>query len=77
LVSRDLSVIGFDDIRFAQCSEPPLTTVAQPMREIGERLVRLILDLLEGGVSNPASITLPHRLVLRATTGPARRRGRL
>jgi len=49
-VSRDLSVIGFDDIRFAQYSEPPLTTVAQPMREIGERLVRLILDILEGGV---------------------------
>ncbi|HEV8397530.1 MAG TPA: LacI family DNA-binding transcriptional regulator [Vicinamibacterales bacterium] len=76
VVPRDLSVIGFDDIRFAQYSEPPLTTVAQPMREIGERLVRMILDILEGGVSNPASITLPHRLVLRATTGPARRGGR-
>ena len=61
VVPRDLSVIGFDDIRFAQYSEPPLTTVAQPMREIGERLVRMILDILEGGVSNPASITLPHR----------------
>ena len=73
VVPRDLSVIGFDDIRFAQYSEPPLTTVAQPMREIGERLVRMILDILEGGVSNPASITLPHRLVLRATTGPARK----
>src|SRR5262245_34192022 len=75
-VPRDVSVIGFDDIRFAQYSEPALTTVAQPMREIGERLVRMILDILEGGVANPASITLPHRLVLRATTGPVRR-GRL
>jgi LacI family repressor for deo operon, udp, cdd, tsx, nupC, and nupG len=73
-VPRDVSVVGFDDIRFAQYSEPALTTVAQPMREIGERLVRMILDILEGGVSNPASITLPHRLVLRATTGPAPRR---
>ena len=72
-VPRDVSVIGFDDIRFAQYTEPPLTTVAQPMREIGERLVRMILDILEGGVSNPASITLPHRLVLRATTAPRRR----
>jgi LacI family transcriptional regulator, repressor for deo operon, udp, cdd, tsx, nupC, and nupG len=75
-VPKDVSVVGFDDIRFAQYSEPPLTTVAQPMREIGERLVRLILDILEGGVSNPASITLPHRLVLRATTAPARRGSR-
>jgi len=74
VVPRDVSVIGFDDIRFAQYTEPPLTTVAQPMREIGERLVRMILDILEGGVTNPASITLPHRLVLRATT--ARRRTR-
>jgi len=68
-VPRDVSVVGFDDIRFAQYSEPALTTVAQPMREIGERLVRMILDILERGVSNPESITLPHRLVLRATTG--------
>jgi DNA-binding LacI/PurR family transcriptional regulator len=45
------------------------------MREIGERLVRMILDILEGGVSNPESMTLPHRLVLRATTGPVRRGG--
>ena len=72
-VPRDLSVVGFDDIRFAQYTDPPLTTVAQPMREIGERAVRLVLDILEGG-RTPESITLPHRLVLRATTGPASRR---
>ena len=65
--------MGFDDIRFARYLDPPLTTITQPMREIGERLVRMILDILEGGVSNPESITLPHRLVLRATTGPAGR----
>lgn len=73
VVPRDLSVVGFDDIRFAQYTDPPLTTVAQPMREIGERAVRLVLDILEGG-RTPESITLPHRLVLRATTGPASRR---
>lgn len=72
-VPRDVSVVGFDDIRFAEYSEPPLTTVAQPMREIGERAVRLLLDILEDG-RLPESITLPHRLVLRASTGPAARR---
>ena len=74
VVPRDVSIIGFDDIRFAQYTEPPLTTVGQPMREIGERLVRMILDILEGGVTNPEPITLPHRLVLRATTARARTR---
>ena len=73
-VPEDVAVVGFDDIAVAAHIDPPLTTVAQPMREIGERLVRMILDILEGGVTNPASITLPHRLVLRATT--ARRRTR-
>jgi LacI family repressor for deo operon, udp, cdd, tsx, nupC, and nupG len=73
-VPRDVSIIGFDDIRFAQYTEPPLTTVGQPMREIGERLVRMILDILEGRVTNPEPITLPHRLVLRATTARARTR---
>jgi LacI family transcriptional regulator, repressor for deo operon, udp, cdd, tsx, nupC, and nupG len=68
VVPRDLSVIGFDDIRFAQYSEPPLTTVAQPMREIGERTVRLLLDILQGTPIAEESVTLPHRLVQRATT---------
>lgn len=72
VVPRDLSVVGFDDIRFAQYSDPPLTTVAQPMREIGERTVRLLLDILDGRA--PESITLPHRLVLRSTTAVAPRR---
>ena len=35
-VPRDLSVVGFDDIRFARFVDPPLTTIAQPMRDIGE-----------------------------------------
>ena len=44
----DLSVVGFDDIRFSRHMDPPLTTIAQPMREIGEGTVRLLLDILSG-----------------------------
>ena len=44
-VPDDLSVIGFDDIRFARCIDPPLTTIAQPMRAIGEGTVRLLLEI--------------------------------
>ena len=39
-VPLDVSIVGFDDIRFARCIDPPLTTVAQPMRAIGEGTVR-------------------------------------
>jgi LacI family repressor for deo operon, udp, cdd, tsx, nupC, and nupG len=67
---RDLSVIGFDDIRVAAYIDPPLTTVAQPMREIGEGTVRLLLEILRGDGIEPVSVTLPHELVIRGSTGP-------
>jgi LacI family transcriptional regulator, repressor for deo operon, udp, cdd, tsx, nupC, and nupG len=69
-VPRDVSVVGFDDIRFAQCVDPPLTTIAQPMRAIGEGTVRLLLDILSGTQLAPVSITLPHTLQVRGSTAP-------
>ena len=47
-IPDDLSLVGFDDIRFARYTDPPLTTVAQPMRQIGEGTVRLLLEILSG-----------------------------
>ncbi len=69
-VPAALSVVGFDDIRFARHMTPPLTTVAQPMREIGEGCVRLLLDILQDNTRQPASITLPHELTIRGSTAP-------
>lgn len=71
-IPDQLSVVGFDDIRFARHTDPPLTTVAQPMREIGEGCVRLLLEILHGHTIEPVSVTLPHELTIRASTGPAR-----
>lgn len=71
-VPDDLSVAGFDDIRFAQFSDPALTTVRQPMRELGEATVRLLLDILRGNVKDAVSVTLPHALIVRASTGAPR-----
>jgi LacI family repressor for deo operon, udp, cdd, tsx, nupC, and nupG len=71
-VPTDLSIVGFDDIRFAQCIDPPLTTIAQPMREIGEGTVRLLLEILNGSPIAPVSITLPHTLQVRASTAKLR-----
>jgi LacI family repressor for deo operon, udp, cdd, tsx, nupC, and nupG len=67
-VPRDLSVVGFDDIRFARYTDPPLTTVAQPMRAIGEGTVRLLLSIINDGTTTPDSVTLPHTLITRAST---------
>lgn len=69
---EDLSVVGFDDIQFARYTDPPLTTVAQPMREIGEGTVRLLLEILGGNEIAPISITLPHTLMVRASTAKPR-----
>jgi LacI family repressor for deo operon, udp, cdd, tsx, nupC, and nupG len=71
-VPTDLSVVGFDDIRFARHVDPPLTTVSQPMREIGEGCVRLLLEILRGNDVAPVSVTLPHQLTIRASTAPPR-----
>jgi LacI family repressor for deo operon, udp, cdd, tsx, nupC, and nupG len=60
-VPNDLSVVGFDDIRYARTLDPPLTTVAQPMRQIGEGTVRMLLEIRRGSEA-PESVTLPHTL---------------
>ncbi|MEO8078068.1 MAG: LacI family DNA-binding transcriptional regulator [Acidobacteriota bacterium] len=69
-VPEDLSIVGFDDIRFARHMNPPLTTIAQPMREIGIGTVRLLLDILSGRTIVPATVTLPHLLIVRGSTAP-------
>jgi LacI family repressor for deo operon, udp, cdd, tsx, nupC, and nupG len=68
-VPEALSVIGFDDIRFARYMRPALTTISQPMLDIGRETVRLLLGILQGTVTSPVSITLPHKLEIRSSTG--------
>jgi LacI family repressor for deo operon, udp, cdd, tsx, nupC, and nupG len=68
-VPQALSVIGFDDIRFARYMRPALTTISQPMLDIGRETVRLLLGVLHGTVTSAVSITLPHKLEIRASTG--------
>ena len=72
-----LSVAGFDDIRFARYAAPPLTTIGQPMLDIGRETVRLLLGVLQGSITNPVSVTLPHKLEIRASTGAVPRGPRL
>ncbi|HVI97777.1 MAG TPA: LacI family DNA-binding transcriptional regulator [Sphingomonas sp.] len=64
-----LSVVGFDDIQMARYVDPPLTTVRQPMADIGRKTVELLLDILQGRQTAPVSATLPHRLIIRQSVG--------
>jgi DNA-binding LacI/PurR family transcriptional regulator len=63
-VPDDVAVIGFDDIEMAQYMEPPLTTVHQPIVEIGRRMAGQLLALASGA-DVPASVVLPTDLVIR------------
>jgi LacI family repressor for deo operon, udp, cdd, tsx, nupC, and nupG len=69
-VPSDLSLVGFDDVRYAAHTNPPLTTIAQPMQQIGEVAVRLLLDIISGRMVVPQTETLPHALVVRSSTAP-------
>ena len=74
-VPEDISVVGFDDIDIAQHTNPPLTTVHQPIRRKGESAVRLLLSVVERRDLRPEQLRLETRLIVRASTGPAPRRG--
>ncbi|MET9659565.1 LacI family DNA-binding transcriptional regulator [Streptomyces sp. NPDC006510] len=64
-VPDDIAVIGFDDIPMAQHTEPPLTTVRQPTRRMGEAAARLLLSRLGGTPAPDAPVVLPTELVVR------------
>ena len=63
-VPDDVAVVGFDDIEAARYTEPPLTTVRQPIVEIGVEMARLILRL-SAGEDGCQSVVLPTELVIR------------
>ena len=65
-VPDDISVMGFDDIRYAAVSDPPLTTIGQPAEEIGERaMYRLCRRIEEGSGTSDKPEIVPHKLVIR------------
>lgn len=64
-VPEDVSVIGFDDTFLATAMFPPLTTVAQPMADMGRRSVRLLLDRIADREAPVSRIVLPTTLVKR------------
>jgi LacI family transcriptional regulator, galactose operon repressor len=68
-VPADVAVTGFDDIAASRHLRPGLTTVHQPMRELGERSVQLLLDRIAAPEAAPNSLILPTRLEIRGSCG--------
>jgi LacI family transcriptional regulator len=69
-VPEDLSITGFDDIELAQATRPKLTTVAQPLQEMGRMAVTLLVRLQEHHKLDALHVDLATKLVVRESTGP-------
>ena len=67
---KDVSVIGFDDIRQASHWHPSLTTVAQPLRRLGFIATQMLINIIEGKQVEE-QIVLKPQLIIRQSTGPA------
>jgi DNA-binding LacI/PurR family transcriptional regulator len=66
-IPDDVAVIGFDDSMLAPATVPPLTTVHQPVEELGHRMAELLLAQLRGETISPGGEILPTELVIRAS----------
>jgi LacI family transcriptional regulator len=69
-VPADLSVAGFDDIDVSRATTPRLTTVRQPLQEMGRTAVTMLMRQLDGHAHEALSMELETRLVVRESTGP-------
>jgi LacI family transcriptional regulator, repressor for deo operon, udp, cdd, tsx, nupC, and nupG len=71
-VPADVSVVGFDDSALMTCTDPPLTTVRQPIEMMGQAAVDLLVNQIEGSGVQPDELLFEPELVVRGSTGPAK-----
>jgi DNA-binding LacI/PurR family transcriptional regulator len=67
-VPEDVAVVGFDDAPVSRLTTPQLTTVQQPIRQLGREMARMLLSLIEG--EEPTPLILPTKLVVRGSSVP-------
>lgn len=69
-VPEDVSVVGFDDINAAAYHTPRLTTIRQPLHDMGETAARILLQRMQGFEDYPEDFAVPPELIIRETTAP-------
>ncbi|MFJ5829330.1 LacI family DNA-binding transcriptional regulator [Streptomyces sp. NPDC093089] len=67
-VPEDVSVVGFDDSAFMNCTEPPLSTVRQPIEAMGRAVVELLCAQIQGTQTHPGELLFEPELVVRGST---------
>jgi DNA-binding LacI/PurR family transcriptional regulator len=70
-VPEDVSVVGYDDSAFMNCTDPPLTTVRQPIEAMGQAAVDLLVSQMTGGGVLTDELLFEPELVVRGSTAPA------
>ena len=72
-VPQDISVVGFDDLMIASYTDPPLTTIRQPKRQMGGAAMEMLLKLFSG-VQSETHMKMPGELIVRESTAPPQQR---
>jgi LacI family transcriptional regulator, galactose operon repressor len=67
-VPQDLAVVGYDDLELAHFTNPPLTTIAQPKKEVGAQAISLLVDRISRKSRPPSRLVLPPELIVRRST---------
>lgn len=68
-VPAEIAVVGYDDLPLSATSEPPLTTVRQPIRRLGAQAVESLVDILYNGPQPPRHMVTTTELIVRASCG--------
>jgi LacI family transcriptional regulator len=73
-VPEEVAMVGFDDMPFAARTDPPLTTVRQPIHRMGQVAAETLIDIITTSDAQPRRIILPTELVIRSSCGTGLRR---
>lgn len=71
-VPGEISVVGFDDLHLALFATPSITTIRQPLQQMGETAAKIVLERLRANRRYPAEIAVEPELIVRESTGPAK-----
>jgi len=71
VIGKDVSVTGFDNIPMSEHSHPPLTTINQPIYQIGTMVCEMLIKRIRGEAAEPEQVLLTPSLVIRQSCGPA------